>query len=164
MRWNTAKNEPKVGDTKIKVKFLWWPVWLGDEVRWAERAAIEYEWRERNVCNPGSKRGMDIVEWVKVRFVDEPLLPEVDETPPMPAVNLPLYSNQNPPPPEGVKPPPPPPGPPPIPKCSLWDQGVPVSPAVLRPRNTKTVIKGNITSGLYIATVTTTDTIDGGQK
>jgi hypothetical protein len=32
-----------VGDKRVTEKFLWWPVRVGNEVRWLEKAKIKYE-------------------------------------------------------------------------------------------------------------------------
>lgn len=39
MRWKMYQHE--YGNTRIKNKFLWIPVWIDDEIRWLERAQIE---------------------------------------------------------------------------------------------------------------------------
>ena len=38
---------------KIKTKFLWWPITIGGETRWLERATIEYrvDHEEDLLCN-----------------------------------------------------------------------------------------------------------------
>lgn len=40
MRWTTPKLED--GEIFTQTKFLWFPLRIGDETRWLERATIEY--------------------------------------------------------------------------------------------------------------------------
>lgn len=39
------KEKPKEGDLKIKKKFAWFPVWIGDKRIWLERYQRLYEWK-----------------------------------------------------------------------------------------------------------------------
>lgn len=57
----------KVGDTRIKSWFAWFPVRLHGETRWMERVTVE------QVCYGYSMMGEqgEPVGWMNKRFVDE---------------------------------------------------------------------------------------------
>lgn len=53
---------PKMGDTKIVRKFLFFPIFMHNEVRWLEYATVKYELQD------GSKVGS--ISWNAVEFLD----------------------------------------------------------------------------------------------
>jgi hypothetical protein len=59
------EEQPEVGDTRVVQKYLWWPVRLGREIRWLERASVRQVY-ERTVG------GAECWRWVE--FVDRPVL------------------------------------------------------------------------------------------
>lgn len=54
------------GETKLKRKFLWWPINIDGEIRWLETATIEYrvERDEDLFCNR-------YYYWKPYNFIDE---------------------------------------------------------------------------------------------
>jgi len=61
---------PKIGDTKIIKRFLYFPLTLGNETRWWETANIECEYMEFVTTEPDLMvSGVDYY-WIKVKFVD----------------------------------------------------------------------------------------------
>lgn len=82
MRWDLKKKDStEVGTKKLVHKFLWFPVHLGDEIRWLERATIEYEWMHYTQLAVEICEGIDVVGWVKIRFIDDPLFSKPDVSP-----------------------------------------------------------------------------------
>ena len=67
MRWEiTKKNEPKEGDKRIISEFLIFPLTLGNEKRWLEKAKIEQIYTYN-----GSMYVQDTYySWDYVRFID----------------------------------------------------------------------------------------------
>lgn len=37
---------PKIGATRIRTRFLWFPRWIGGEIRWLETATYQQTWVE----------------------------------------------------------------------------------------------------------------------
>ncbi len=64
MRW-TKKKTPTIGTKRIKIRFLWFPVKIGDESRWLETATVQEEWRKNNTT--------DVVfeDWVSIAFISK---------------------------------------------------------------------------------------------
>ncbi len=45
MRYTSSKKiYPKVGDKRLKYKFLWFPLAIGKETRWLEKVIIQQEY------------------------------------------------------------------------------------------------------------------------
>lgn len=57
MRW--TKHKPEDGDTRIKTKFAFLPIKIGDEVRWLEKVTVKQEYRE----------GYDLSYWADIEFI-----------------------------------------------------------------------------------------------
>lgn len=56
---------PNHGDTKVKKEFLFFPVIIGEELRWLETATIKYKF---NFINE---------KWYPVEFIEETLNNEI---------------------------------------------------------------------------------------
>lgn len=68
MRFKLKNNEIKVGKkTKIVEKFLWRPLKIGDDLRWLEKAKIEYQLRFVPL-NDGTT--CSVFKFVAIRFID----------------------------------------------------------------------------------------------
>ena len=52
-------NIPKRGDTRIKSKFLWFPKWISEEIRWLEYVT----WEDFYVADSGT--------WYARNWIDE---------------------------------------------------------------------------------------------
>lgn len=66
MKWR--KYNPKINDTKIKRKFLFFPVCINDEYRWLELAKIKYEFLPVRVKYIGGSYISN--QWVKIEFME----------------------------------------------------------------------------------------------
>ncbi len=66
MRWK--RNKPKIGATKQKVKFLFFPLTLEGETRWLEFAKIKFEYKESYTIDcigvPHKKYYWGAIEWL----------------------------------------------------------------------------------------------------
>lgn len=56
---------PKIGDSKIVRKFLWFPVSIDREIRWLEYATVRYKY-----SNNSYKVGM-LDSWIAIEFINE---------------------------------------------------------------------------------------------
>lgn len=66
MKWNkTVEKFPQVGDEKIRRFFAWWPIRIGDTVRFLEFVTIKYRWERFVSLSAG---GMD-EDWFKIKFL-----------------------------------------------------------------------------------------------
>lgn len=64
MRYIHKKSkQPEPGNTKIKEWFAICPIRIGDETRWFERVAVEYEYKQDGGSNV-------VYVWVPIKFVE----------------------------------------------------------------------------------------------
>ena len=64
------KEKPTSNSVKTVNKFLWFPMTLGNELRWLERATIKYAYIMQHGVLAGSGRGFTYYSWVPRFFVD----------------------------------------------------------------------------------------------
>jgi len=63
------KPKPKVGEIREKTKFLWWPVKIGNEIRWLEFARIKQQYKTKNVYCAECEGPIDIYWWGNLEFL-----------------------------------------------------------------------------------------------
>ena len=70
MRWfKKKKGDVRIGDVRIKEKFLFLPCRIGNEVRWLERAKIYQEVKEGYALGPYLSG--PYLYWDNVKFIDD---------------------------------------------------------------------------------------------
>lgn len=62
------KERPKLGDTRIISKFLLFPKYLENELRWLEYVQIEQVYRHTYSCAPGMKP-MKTLAWMDQKWI-----------------------------------------------------------------------------------------------
>lgn len=56
--------EPELGDTRVKHRFLWFPITIGKETRWLEKATYLQQYKLLTDRNGWYKR------WINVKWID----------------------------------------------------------------------------------------------
>lgn len=70
MRWKTNVT-PKVGDTRVVTKFLWWPKTIDAVTRWMETASYKQEYQSYSLPSedyPVSRIGWIDMEWTDLNY------------------------------------------------------------------------------------------------
>jgi hypothetical protein len=74
MKWKKhSYTESDLGKHRVVTKFLFFPLHLGEEVRWLEKAKILQEFKEDRTAMPIDKPGVLSfypMEWINIKFVD----------------------------------------------------------------------------------------------